>query len=184
MSEIYSNERKKRLVEKINKLRDPNVLKKIKNLIISNNPDLALIKNSNGYFMQFQNLSMKTYFEIDKYLDRIEKQDRINKQELENHENTDSQSTDNMTMSASNEHNKAKKLRLTNIETHILNRKRYEKQLKINETGEDESDEEELVYFGRESEKKETIEKIESEVKTGDIFCKTSKNPVKRTTKK
>jgi hypothetical protein len=70
--EIYSFEKKKRLASKISDMRNKDQLKKIKNIILENNPLIAARKTSSGYLMHFQNYTNDTYYEIEKYMTKIQ----------------------------------------------------------------------------------------------------------------
>ena len=156
MGDSFTFEKKRKLSERIEKLTTKKELQCIKNIIEEKNPDLSLVKNNNGYFMQFQNLSDSTYTELTKFLDKLDKkkQKEIESEILENSEAL-SEEINGLTDDAS-EKNMSKKLRLTNTESHILNRVKYEKELKKNETNSDE----EMTYFNSET-KSETKKKDE-----------------------
>ena len=147
MSESFSFEKKKKLATKIQKLSSRADLVQIKKIIVDNNPELAFMKNSNGYFMQFQNLSDGTYIKLSEFLNEKDSQEKkkiLKEMESEICDNSDLLSddvvalTDNVT-----DKNVSKKLRLTNTENHILNRAKYEKELKKNESN---SDNDVVVY--------------------------------------
>jgi len=138
MDTQLSFDKKRKLADRIQKINNKTELQHIKAIIAENNPDLAFMKNSNGYFLQFQNLSDATYIAITKYLDKLDNKklkdietDIIDNSELLSDENT------TLTENASDK-NVSKKLRLTNAESHILNRVKYEKELKKNELNYDE----------------------------------------------
>lgn len=129
MSE-YTFEEKKKLATRIEKLTSKIDLSNIKTIIEKNNTDLQFVKNKNGYFAKFNNLSNETYVLLTKYMDKLE---RKKLKELES-EIMKSEIISEIKELASNSEKKPnKKLRLTNTESHILNRARYEKELKKNE---------------------------------------------------
>lgn len=144
MSENFSFGKKKKLVERIQKLTDKNDLMKIKKIIIDNNPDLGFMKNSNGYFMQFQNLSDDTYKKLTEFLDEkdiIDNKKEFLKIESELAETEELLSANSASISKEPpvkkiEKSTSKKLRLTNAENHLLNRKKYENELIKNEKNE------------------------------------------------
>lgn len=136
MTTKYTIEQKKRLVTRINNVKKQNDLKKIRDIILKCEPTLEYTKNNNGiFFTQFHLLSDCTYDEIEKFLNKMDKQ-KIKEitSELTGSETLDSsdqqQSAEDF---KSEKKNMTKKLRLTNTENHILNRARYEKEIKRNE---------------------------------------------------
>ena len=157
----YSIEKKKKLAHAIEKITSAHELKQIKNIILKNNPELAITKNNNGYFMQFQNLSSGTYQELEKYIIKIEKirLKQIHSEILQSSENYEEDDQDQ-------DRKNTKKLRLTNTENHILNRAKYEKELKKNE-----GTDEEIGYYDPQV----------SKCKKDDIFIKST--DTKRTRK-
>jgi hypothetical protein len=147
MDTSFSFDKKRKLADRIQKVGSKAELQQIKAIIAENNPELSFMKNSNGYFLQFQNLSDATYIAITKYLDKLDKKklkdietDMIDNSEVISDENTA------LTDDAS-EKNVSKKLRLTNTESHILNRVKYEKELKKNELNGDEQ----IEYYNYEN---------------------------------
>lgn len=163
MSDSYTFEKKKKLIDRIKKITLKSDLIKIKKIVTENNPDLDCMKNGNGYFMEFDNLSSKTYLEITKFLDKTEKK-KLKELETEIME-TSVITSDEKSEGRSEKKTVSKKLRLTNTETHILNRIKYENELKKNE----------------EEASEEQVQKNNKKAKTNDIFVKTSvkKTPVK-----
>jgi hypothetical protein len=176
MSDSYTFEKKKKLIDRIKKLTSKTDWMNVKKIITDNNPELDCMKNSNGYFMQFKNLSEKTYDELTKFLDKAEKK-KLKELESEILETSivtsDEKSNSNSANEASekNKKNMSKKLRLTNTESHILNRKKYEDELKKNE--------EEGTTFSDDVEKKS-----HKSTKTDDIFLQTGKKKVASKQKK
>jgi hypothetical protein len=139
MSEHYSNAKQRKLADKIHEIKKLDVsreqqhtyFKEIKKIIIENNKDAEFVKNANGYLTHFQNFTPNTYIKLEKYINKIEKihtkQQILEKSLLDSY--TDVTSDDNM----KRKKEFSKKLRLTNTETHLLNRARYEKELKKND---------------------------------------------------
>lgn len=170
MSESFTFEEKYKLAERIRKLTCKKELQQVKNIIEENNPELSFMKNSNGYFMQFQNLNNSTYVELGKFLDKLEKkkQKEIESEILENSGVLSEEITE-LTDDVS-EKNMSKKLRLTNTESHILNRVKYEKELKKNETNSDD----EIKYFNPGDSKQKT-----TKPKNDEIFVQSKKTKKK-----
>jgi hypothetical protein len=69
MSE-YPHSKKKKLVEKIEKLTDRKDLLKVKDIIFEHNPDLSSVKNATGILLYFHKLTVPTYQELEKFLNK------------------------------------------------------------------------------------------------------------------
>ena len=136
MSKKYTFEKQEKLYNQLEKLvkklelrEDIVQIKKIKSIIEENNPSVSKMKNSNGCWLDIENLTDKTYDELTYFVDKHEK--RILKEiESELLETTDLSDTE---IISDESENVSKKLRLTNTENHILNRVKYEEELKKNE---------------------------------------------------
>lgn len=74
---LFSIEKKKRMVAKISLIKDKEKLKKIKDIIIEENPNIKINKVNGGILMFFDNCNKLTYIRIDKYLNELH-QDKIN----------------------------------------------------------------------------------------------------------
>lgn len=74
INEEYTFEKKKKLAARISDMRDKETLRKIRDIIFAENPEVSARKSSNGYLMYFQNYADPTYFKIEKYLNKIEKE--------------------------------------------------------------------------------------------------------------
>jgi len=133
MTTKYTITHIKLLAEKINSIFDTKLLKKIKKIILIHNKNIEFTKNINGLFARFQNLNVQTYIDIEKAINKYERS-KIKK----------ICTTDDLSIlsTSSSDINKqtTKKYRLTNTETHILNRTRYEKQLRKNEFNEEDDE--------------------------------------------
>jgi len=177
MSDSYTFEKKKRLVDRIKKLTSKTDWMNVKKIITENNPELDCMKNSNGYFMQFKNLSDKTYIELTKYLDKSEKK-KLKELESEVMDTSivtsDEKSNSNSDDKSKNKKTVSKKLRLTNTESHILNRIKYENELKKNEEEATLSDNNDTEERSHKSTNK----------KTDDIFVQTGKKKATAKSKK
>lgn len=160
MTEPYTFDRKKKLLDRIKKSASRSDYEQIQKIIIDGNSDLGSMKNANGVFMRFNSLTNDTYDNIANYLDKIDKR-KIKQLKDEVMEESEAADVADMEESSANNNNTAseinvsKKLRLTNAETHILNRKKYENELKRNENSSDAS--EELKIFGIDSVQKKPV---------------------------
>jgi hypothetical protein len=124
----YTYEQKTKLATKIGRIKTKSELIEIKKIINNNNPSLELVKNNNGYFVEFHNLNENTYSELAKYIEKIEALNNLKNttvSELESSNSDKYEKSENFSDSISQ-----KKLKYTNSETHILNRVKYEKELK------------------------------------------------------
>jgi len=72
-----TKEGKQRIVNDIEKLKKKKYFIDILKIIIRNNPNLKISENKNGTFLFFDNLSIKTYEELDKYLEKIKANEKI-----------------------------------------------------------------------------------------------------------
>lgn len=69
--EKYSYEMKQQLTSEIEKLQKKRHFVNILRIIKSNNPNIELTENKNGIFLFFDNLTDKTYIDINTYLQNI-----------------------------------------------------------------------------------------------------------------
>lgn len=141
MSESFTFEKKKKLagrIEKLNYKNNKEELLSIKTIIIKHNPELDLTKNNNGYLLFFHNLAPNTYNDLSKFMDKYDKKRLDTEASLANSEELSEGTT-----KEGNTKNMSKRFRLTNTESHILNRVKYENELKKNETNSDN----EVTYF-------------------------------------
>jgi hypothetical protein len=130
MDNIYTFDKKKKLMERINKLTSRSSFEQVKKIIVENNQELESMQNQNGLFLQFNNLNNDTYIELTSYLDKLDKANlkRMKDEIME----TSEAISDEDTFNGGSEKNMSKKLRLTNTESHIINRVKYEKELEKN----------------------------------------------------
>jgi len=166
----YSIMKIKILAEKINSIRDEQILKKIKNIIVVNNPSIEMTKNSNGFFIRFQNLKPSTYVDIEKIINKLERKKikKLCKTEISpsSASSETSKTEDDLLKQTS-----SKKYKLTNNEIHVINRAKYEKQLRKNEFNE----EDDKLYATCEIDTPEQtteLTKTITEEQTNDIFDK------------
>ena len=133
MSEIeFSHDKIRKIADRIGNMRDKKWKKdliNIKDIIVSNNPDIAMIKNNNGYFApEFEKLSQKTFYSLQEYFNKIENREKrccinFGSDTESNTDNYYQEKTDDVI-------DNNKKLKYTNSENHILNRLKYDKALK------------------------------------------------------
>lgn len=135
MSTNYTVERKKKLIEKIQKLTSKADFEHVVKIISKNNSDIQSMQNANAMFLKFGSLTNETYDELSKFIDKIE-QRKLKQMKDEIMESSDLYSAEESLLTnnkTTSDKNISKKLRLTNNESHIINRVKYEKELKKNE---------------------------------------------------
>ena len=71
MDKPYPYEKKKKLAERIGRIKKKDDLKAIFSIIKEENKSLATSNNDNGIFMMFHNLSNSTYYRIEKHIRQI-----------------------------------------------------------------------------------------------------------------
>lgn len=169
MSEEFTFDKKKKLVDRIGKLTNKTDLAIVKELILKNNPELEFMKNSNGYFTKFDKLSNKTYNDILLFLNKNDKKKmKVLEQEiLDTNELLDSSDNNTNLIIDVSDKNLKKKLRLTNTENHVLNRAKYEHELRKNENNSDDD----ITYFNSENIKSKDVKNKKQE----DIFVSSKK---------
>ena len=172
MSETYSIEKKRKLADRIHSLSSKEQFKKIRSIIVSKNPEIEFTKNGNGLFAQFQSLNVETYTELEKFLNKADKK-KLKDLEHELDDDTDALTSEIQTLTDESAHRKqdySKKLRLTNTETHLLNRARYENELKKNAN----SDETDATYYNPDdvTSSSENKKKFETDTKNDKLINK------------
>ena len=116
--EEYSFEKKERMASKISDMRDVDTLRKIRDIIYSENVNASATKSGNGYLMYFQNYSDETYRKIEKLLHKIQKE----KLERQTRSVTEMSSEDPNT----NYNVSRTRLRYSNREKRLIKRQQYE----------------------------------------------------------
>jgi hypothetical protein len=148
-SSVYTQEQKIKLADKIHGLKEINAstaekksyYKEILNIIKTHNDEFHCTKKKYSLLTEFQNYANITYIKLDEYVSNI-MNEQNEQQKIDDSIYNNSQSqiilTNNSEDTFKRKNVFTKKLRLTNTETHILNRVRYEKELKKNQTNESE----------------------------------------------
>lgn len=133
MSKVFDTEMKKSLANRIQNIKHKGDIKEIKKLILENNPDLDPTVNKNGLFLRFQKLAPETYPKIKKFMDMRDKQEKL--KEIQS-EMIDSEALSEeikfLTETSDAKPVLSKKYRLTNEETNLINRIKYEKNIEEN----------------------------------------------------
>jgi hypothetical protein len=130
----FTYEKKVRIRDKIQKyVTNRDDLLYIKKLLMTYNNDLPITKNKNGYFIDILNLDPKTYVELTKFLDILDKK----RAKLEEQMVTISESSkcDDFFVEQGDDTDVCtqKKLKYKNSENLLLKRAKYEEALKIHQ---------------------------------------------------
>ncbi len=123
MEEIYSHEKKKKLAERISKLKKKEDMVKILEIIYQDNKDIT--ENQNGLFMFFHNLNNVTYCKIEAYL----KSSTIKKSSEVDETASEKEYTPYDTNEFPDQDTLSPKLKYSNREKNIIKRQRYDIQL-------------------------------------------------------
>ena len=120
MDKEYSIEDKKKILRKIEGIKNKNHIEKIKSIIINENPELSVTKKSNGVLMFFHNLNQSTYRKLDLYFDKLD-MERIN--------TISATFSDNNISNSESDLYDSPKIKLSNAERKILKKKEYQTQI-------------------------------------------------------
>lgn len=131
MSKVFDTEMKKSLANRIQNIKNKSDIKEIKKLILENNPELDSTTNTNGLFLRFQKLTSETYPKIKKFLDIRDKQEKLKEIQSELLD-SEALSEEIKFLTETSDTKMSKKYRLTNEETNLLNRMKYEKNIEEN----------------------------------------------------
>lgn len=133
---IYNFERKKKLANRINGIRDKPLLRAIRDIIYKENPGIIAKKSSGGYLMYFQNYTPITYLKIDNAINKYEMRkreksyDSNSSAKFSNKSNTVTESSDKPNITSSEEPNDYNRmytrLRYSNRERRLIKRQQYE----------------------------------------------------------
>lgn len=175
MTEVFSYEKIEKLADRIRNMRNKkykNDLIQIKNIIVSNNPDISMIKNNNGYLApEFEKLSCSTYVKLTDYFDKMDERREESESERTQSDYYQYSRTDEFS-----EKNINKKLKYTNSENHILNKLKYEKALKQHQSECEEKNMDDDHIRIKNLSKLKKDKKSENDGQCEKIFKKHSKN--------
>ncbi len=194
--EEYPIEKKRRLAKDISNMRNKIHLRKIKEIIFEENPDIAVNKDNRGMLMFFQNLSYATYVRLDKFLRKIEK-DKLEKQtqsitETSEHlllssEADRTESNESVKDGKTVDYSKTRtRLRYSNKEKNLIKRQQYEKNINKKEEVLEESSQPPNTDSDHSNKKsgdskdnkdnKDDVKDISKDVAKGSIKPKTTKD--------
>jgi hypothetical protein len=117
----YTIEEIKKILTKIEKLKEKKHIEKVKEIIFKENPNLSTTKKSSGVLLFFHNLSQSTYKKLDIFFNKLEKEKMniLSATLSENYEKTLSEISDLC----------EPKVKLSNAEKKIIKKKNYHKQI-------------------------------------------------------
>ena len=128
----YSFEKKKKLASKISNMKNKENLKRIKEIIFNENPDISVRKNSRGMLMYFQNFTPITYHKLDKLLIKIEKE-KVKRQTKSITETSDKMMYSSEEPMSTTDYSRTRtRLRYSNVEKKLIKRLQYEQLIKNN----------------------------------------------------
>ena len=156
-SKTFTLDDKKKLKEKIEKLKSREIIEKIKNVILKNNPQLSLTQNSSGVLLFFHNLTNETYEKIELI---------IKKNDAEKIKSIQILSDDKPTITSEQVSNLKDPIqtnnRLSSLEKNIIKKKDYYEKLKEeNNCDEDiiyRSDDDPDIFLSKFSDKKDKLD--------------------------
>jgi hypothetical protein len=117
MTDKYNIDSIKKILSKIENLKDRKHIEKIKKIIFTENPDISITKKSSGILLFFHNLTQETYFKLDLFFDKLESE-QIKKITSSVSETYDKNLSD---YELSNE----PIIKLSNAEKKLINKKKY-----------------------------------------------------------
>jgi hypothetical protein len=124
-SRLFTLDDKKKLKEKIEKLNTRELIEKIKNVILKNNPQLSYTQNSSGVLLFFHNLTNETYEKIELLLKKYEV-DKIKSIEIL----SDEKSVLTLEQVSNLKEPQQNNNRLSSLEKNIIKKKDYYEKLK------------------------------------------------------
>jgi hypothetical protein len=180
--EEYSFEKKKKLASRISDMKNKDHLRKIRDIIFTENPSVSAKKDSGGYLMYFHNYTNDTYYKIEKYINRLERE------KLERQTRSITENSDHILFSSEDpniDYNSQSGLRYSNREKRLIKRRQYEDIINEKLTDEDMNTEKETNVSDSDENKINKIKNVASvktpttSVKrkinmneTSTIFCK------------
>lgn len=121
MSKEYNIEDIKKILLKIEGLKERKHIEKVKKIIFDENPDLSTTKKSSGVLLFFHNLTQETYKKLEAFFDKLENE-KINKITSTLSESYDKTISDLETTSNP-------KIKLSNAEKKLIKKKEYHKEI-------------------------------------------------------
>jgi hypothetical protein len=78
MTDEYKIEDIKKILKRIETVKERQYIEKIKDIIITENPDISFTKKSSGILLFFHNLSQNTYKRLDLFFEKLESENLVN----------------------------------------------------------------------------------------------------------
>ena len=141
MTSEYKIDDIKKLLTKIEQLKEKKHVEKIKEYIFKENPDIETTKKSSGTLLFFHNLTQSTYKKIDLYFIKLENE-KINKIT-----SSISESYDKTLSDINNDMLSEPKIKLSNAEKKMIKKKEYHKQ--ISQTSDDVFISDDDIFLGK-----------------------------------
>jgi len=121
MSTDYNIDSIKKILSKIENLKEKRHIEKVKKIIFDENPDLSITKKSSGVLLFFHNLNQETYKKLDIFFNKLENQ-KLNKIATTLSESYEMTLSD---IDIQSDH----KVKLSNAEKKIIKKKDYHKEI-------------------------------------------------------
>lgn len=124
MSNQYNIDDIKKILTKIETLKERKHIEKVKKIIFDENPDLSTTKKSSGILLFFHNLTQETYKKLEIFFDKLDndKINKISKITLTLSESYDKNLSDIESTSE-------QKIKLSNAEKKLIKKKQYHKEI-------------------------------------------------------
>ena len=124
MSNRYNIEDIKKILSKIESLKERKHIEKVKKIIFDENPDLSTTKKSSGVLLFFHNLTQETYKKLEIFFNKLEN-NKINKITSTLSESYDKNLSDIEPISEP-------QIKLSNAEKKLIKKKHYHKEIEQN----------------------------------------------------
>jgi hypothetical protein len=131
MSIEYKIDDIKKLLLKIENLKDKKSIQKIRDIIFKENPDISITKKSSGTLLFFHNLTQNTYKRIDTFFNKLD-HEKISSITATISDSYDKNLSDANTDDRDNILTSSPKIKLSNAEKKIIKKKEYHKQIANN----------------------------------------------------
>ncbi len=131
MSIEYKIDDIKKLLSKIENLKEKKSIQKIRDIIFKENPDIAITKKSSGTLLFFHNLTQNTYKRIDGFFNKLE-HDKLSTLTATYSDSYDKNLSDINTDDVNTSLLGSPKIKLSNAERKLIKKKEYHKQIAKN----------------------------------------------------
>jgi len=163
-SKIFTVDDKKKLKDKIEKINSREIIEKIKNIILKNNPQISYTQNSSGVLLFFHNLTNETYEKIEFVLKK-HNAEKIKSIEVLSDEKTNLTFDKISNLKETSQTNN----RLSSLEKNIIKKKDYYEKLKEENNCDLDiiyrSDDDPDIFLSKITDKKEKNDESEKKIK-------------------